>query len=77
MIEIYKIIKKSRIKYSLPVKYSSTTCYRVYVDDKIVYEGTDVFKVLLNKKQVTKYVETKYPDQEFIFKNGGTMYCDY
>lgn len=74
MITIAKIIKKERINYIVPVRYSSTTCYRVFDGDNIVYDGLDVFNKRLSKKEVIKWVSNNFNDSEIIFKDFGSVY---
>lgn len=74
-IRIYKYIVKVRQKYIVPARYSSHTFYKVYVDDKVVFDDAIAARFGSLKKLV-EALKKKYEFTDYTLGNWGAQYRD-
>lgn len=74
-VKIYKYIVKVRQKYIVPARYSSHTHYRVYVNDKVVFDDMIAARFGTFKK-LLEALKKKYEFTDYTLTNWGAQYRD-
>lgn len=75
-ITVARVKKLWKIKYSVPARFGSKICYRVWVDNELVYDGVSIMKEHLNKKEVLKWIKRKYNFDITDIKDYGSVRVD-
>jgi hypothetical protein len=75
-IVVARIRKLWKIPYASFSRMGSETCYRVWADNELVYDGIDVGKVRFNKKEVLAWVKKKYGVEITEIKDCGSLRVD-
>ena len=71
-VEIAKTVFKERIPYIVPAKYSSTTFYRLFIND--IEKGEYLASNYGGKKKLIELLKVKFKFDEYEIKDYGSFY---